>query len=149
MQCCYPFHNDTKECSLRNVHLLRLPAPPWSRSRSGVNWQHPRCWWHARWRSRRVLRWCCRSVAESDHQCSRPSLSPWTSTTARRWHLCWNSGCVGKGEPLCHTPSIAFQHLPPNSARFSYATEGALFISAQLSSDAVSALRKVLALIWL
>ena len=30
-----------------------------------------------------------------------------------------------------------------HSARFSYATEGALFISAQLSSDAVSALRKV------
>ena len=27
--------------------------------------------------------------------------------------------------------------LPPNSARFGYATEGALFISAQLSSDAV------------
>ena len=42
-----------------------------------------------------------------------------------------------------HTPSIAFRHLPPNSARFSYATEGVLFISAQLSSDAVSALRKV------
>ena len=49
----------------------------------------------------------------------------------------------GKG----HTPSIAFQHLPPNSARFSYATKGALFISAQLSSDAVSALRKVRVLI--
>ena len=46
-----------------------------------------------------------------------------------------------------HTPSIAFRHLPPNSARFSYATEGALFISAQLSSDAVSALRKVQVLI--
>ena len=44
---------------------------------------------------------------------------------------------------LLYTPSIAFRHLPPNSARFSYATEGALFISAQLSSDAVSALRKV------
>ena len=29
------------------------------------------------------------------------------------------------------------------TARFSYATEGALFISAQLSSDVVSALRKV------
>ena len=43
--------------------------------------------------------------------------------------------------------SIAFRHLPPNSARFSYATEGALFISAQLSSDAVSALRKVRVLI--
>ena len=42
-----------------------------------------------------------------------------------------------------HTPSIAFRYLPPNSARFSYATEGALFISAQLSTNAVSALRKV------
>ena len=48
---------------------------------------------------------------------------------------------------LQHTPSIAFRHLPPNSARFSYATEGALFISAQLSTDAVSALRKVRVLI--
>ena len=46
-----------------------------------------------------------------------------------------------------HTPTIAFRHLPPNSARFSYATEGALFISAQLSADAVSALRKVRVLI--
>ena len=46
-----------------------------------------------------------------------------------------------------HTPSIAFRHLPPNSARFRYATEGVLFISAQLSSDAVSALRKVPVLI--
>ena len=46
-----------------------------------------------------------------------------------------------------HTPSIAFRHLPPNSARFSYATEGAVFISAQLSTDAVSALRKVWVLI--
>ena len=47
-------------------------------------------------------------------------------------------------QELTHTPSIAFRHLPPNSARFGYgATEGALFISAQLSSDAVSALRKV------
>ena len=48
-----------------------------------------------------------------------------------------------------HTPSIAFRHLPPNSARFSYPTEGALFISAQLSTDAVSALRKVSVLIRL
>ena len=44
-------------------------------------------------------------------------------------------------EDHAHTPSIAFRHLPPNSARFSYATEGALFISAQLSSDAVSGQR--------
>ena len=32
-----------------------------------------------------------------------------------------------------HTPSFAFRHIPPNSARFSNAAEGALFISAQLS----------------
>ena len=48
---------------------------------------------------------------------------------------------------LTHTTSIAFRHLPPNSARISYATEGAHFISAQLSTDAVSALRKVWILI--
>ena len=39
-----------------------------------------------------------------------------------------------------HTPSTAFRHLPPNSAIFGYATGGALFISAQLSGNAVSAL---------
>ena len=44
-------------------------------------------------------------------------------------------------------PCPTLRHLPPNSARFSYATEGALFISAQLSTDAVSALRKVWVLI--
>ena len=38
-----------------------------------------------------------------------------------------------------HTSSLAFRHLPPNSARIGYATEGALFISAQLSTDEVSA----------
>ena len=48
-----------------------------------------------------------------------------------------------------HTPSTAVRHLPPNSARFSYATEGALFLSMQLSTDAVSALRKVWVLIRL
>ena len=48
-----------------------------------------------------------------------------------------------------HTPSIAFHHLPPNAARFGYITEGALFISGQLSTDAVSALRKVWVLIKL
>ena len=50
-------------------------------------------------------------------------------------------------ETLGHTPSTAFRHLPPNSARFGYATEGAFFISAHLSSDVVSALRKVWVLI--
>ena len=41
------------------------------------------------------------------------------------------------------------KHLLPHSARFGYATEGALFISAQLSTDVVSALWKVQVLIWL
>ena len=50
---------------------------------------------------------------------------------------------------LTHTPSTAFRHLPPNSARIGYATEGAVFISAQLSTDAVSALRKVWVLLKL
>ena len=54
-----------------------------------------------------------------------------------------------KTKHKAHTPSIAFQHLPPNSARISYATQGALFISVQLSSDVVSALWKVWVLIWL
>ena len=44
---------------------------------------------------------------------------------------------------MSHTPSIAFQQLPPNSTRFSNATEGALLISTQLSTDIVSALWKV------
>ena len=51
---------------------------------------------------------------------------------------------------LCsHTLSIAFWHLPPDSARFSYATEGVLCISSQsqLSTDAVSTLQKVWVLI--
>ena len=64
----------------------------------------------------------------------------------------WLAVQAGGGElrqQLTHTPSTVFRHLPPNSARFSYTTEGALFISAQLSSDAVSALRKVRVLIWL
>ena len=50
---------------------------------------------------------------------------------------------AGHGMP--HTPSIAFRwHLPPNSARNGYATEGGLFISAQLSAGGVSALLKSL-----
>ena len=48
-----------------------------------------------------------------------------------------------------HTPSIAFRHLPPNSARFSYATERALLISAQLYTDTISAVPKVSVLIRL
>ena len=42
-----------------------------------------------------------------------------------------------------YTLSITFQHPPPNSARIGSATEVALFISAQLSTDAVSTFQKV------
>ena len=49
--------------------------------------------------------------------------------------ITWPAAKVGGHS---HTPSIAFRHPSPNSARFSYATEGALFISTQLSSNAVS-----------
>ena len=60
------------------------------------------------------------------------------------------SGTTSQFCPPCpHTPSIAFRHLPPNSIRFSYATEGALFISTLPSTDVVSALRKVWVLIRL
>ena len=58
--------------------------------------------------------------------------------------LCQNWLCHWR-----HTPSITFQHLPPDSARIVYATEGALFISAQLSTDAVSTLWNVWVLIRL
>ena len=47
------------------------------------------------------------------------------------------------GEVQAHTQSITFWHFPPNSARVAYATEGALFISMQLSTNVVSALWKV------
>ena len=48
---------------------------------------------------------------------------------------------------VCDVVMGAFRHLPPNSARFSYASEEALFISVQLSTDGVSAPRKVWVLI--
>ena len=51
------------------------------------------------------------------------------------------------GEVQAHTPSIVFWRLPPNSARFGDATEGALFISTQLSTNAISTLQKVWVLI--
>ena len=45
--------------------------------------------------------------------------------------------------------SMAFRHLPPNFAKIGYPTEGALFISAQMSNDSDIALRKVWVLIRL
>ena len=78
------------------------------------------------------------------------SLSPsLLEETGRRCQLSQCSVNCFSLDMQPHTPSIAFRHLPPNSATFSYATERALFISAQLSTDAVSALRMVWVLIRL
>ena len=41
-----------------------------------------------------------------------------------------------------YTPGLASWHLPPNTARTAYATEGALYTIVHLSTDAVSAKRK-------
>ena len=46
-----------------------------------------------------------------------------------------------------HTPNIAFRHFLSNSVRTGYSTEGAGNFFAQLSTDAVSAHRRVLVLI--
>ena len=95
-----------------------------------------------------VLCCCCSSSLQKDatsRQCSRYDYDAGVPV---------GSEVVKAGDRvLCcrrvrrHTPIIAFRHLPLNSARFDYATEGALFISAQLSTDPVSALRKVWVLI--
>ena len=81
-----------------------------------------------------LLFWCCKSLL-SQRQLSVLSQRQLSVLSQRQLSV--------------HTPSAAFRHLPPNSARFGYATEGALFISAQLSTDAVSALRKVWVLIYM
>ena len=49
---------------------------------------------------------------------------------------------------LSHTPSIAFRHLPPNSARFSYTTKGALYLHAAVQQHGQCP-PKGLVLIWL
>ena len=73
-----------------------------------------------------------------------------TAATARDfWPRITFAWCLITITQQTHTPSVALRRLPPNSARVGYATEGAVFIPAQLSSDAVSALRKVWVLIRL
>ena len=67
----------------------------------------------------------------------KPLAKGWFQLASVSWPSC--------RQEASHTPSIAFRrHLPPNSARFGYATEGAFFISSQLSTDAISALRSCL-----
>ena len=69
--------------------------------------------------------------------------------TSWRWSVAKTSDCDVTIKHLIHTRSIAFRHPPPISARFTYTTEGVLFISTQLSSNVVSALWKVPVLIGL
>ena len=57
----------------------------------------------------------------------------------------WKPRCVC----VMHILSIAVRHFPPNSARTGYVTEGALFITVQLSTNVVSALWKVWILVRL
>ena len=66
--------------------------------------------------------------SHSEHRFPAPSSKGRMSYTSA-----WSLSTV-------HAPSIAFRHLPPNSARTVYATEGTLFISAQLSTDTVRTL---------
>ena len=72
-------------------------------------------------------------------------ISVCSGSVSDKWHI-WSGDDV---RLLSHTLSTAFRHLPPNSARYSYTTEGILFISLQQSTDVVSALWKVQVLIWL
>ena len=52
------------------------------------------------------------------------------------WHvIIYRQNEPRPGQHQCHAPCLAFRHLPPNSARTGYASERALFISAQLSTD--------------
>ena len=68
-------------------------------------------------------------------------------TGAQDGHLDFHTAPELWSPPVCfvwpfYTASLAFRHRLPNSAGFGYAIEGALFMSAQLSTDFVSALRK-------
>ena len=74
-----------------------------------------------------------------DKEFANASINPWNAGFCTPLNHCIPSGlinCTSMGHGMRHTPSIAFRHLPPNSARFSYATEGVLFICAQLSTVA-------------
>ena len=96
--------------------------------------------------SRLIFPMCCHRLGSIKSGVSGGAFSWWHSHTL---HLFIDLLVVPRWVSRAHIPSIAFRHLPPNSARFSYATEGALFISAQLSTDVVSALWKVQVLIRL
>ena len=63
-----------------------------------------------------------------------------THTHTHKQHLRW---AARRAILQLHTPSIAFHHLPPNSARFSYATEGALKSPRSCPATRSARLRKL------
>ena len=106
------------------------------------------CWWWTWLLLRLLMSSCSLFVPNSFAKLSAVSLP-----SRLQWELCvglnpLQNDCVVSA-CLDHTPSSAFWHLPPNSARTGYAKEGALFISVQLPTDDVSALPKVWVLIRL
>ena len=69
-------------------------------------------------------------------------------TTLLALTLRFRRGCLGSNDTaVAKLQALVYDILPSTTAVFSYATEGALYISAQLSTDAVSAPRKVRVLI--
>ena len=97
------------------------------------------------WAGHALLHWSHRRVLTVLEQICRNKRNVPSSDHCAGRNLTAKSAVLGDA-PI-HTPSIAFGHLPPNSARTGYATKGALFISTQLSTDAVSALWKVWVLV--
>ena len=93
-----------------------------------------------------ALRW----MMEMFYSSHIPDNDPWVGVSQKSFPVClvWfdDDNSVKLRD---RTLSIACWHLPPDSATFGYATEGALFISVQLSTGAVSALQKVWVLIRL
>ena len=74
----------------------------------------------------------------------------WNLLVMQRYHICGPSHFFQSLiSNKCLHPNFAFWHLPPNSARNGHATEGAIFVSTQLSTDAVSTLQNVWALVRL
>ena len=98
--------------------------------------------WNLRWFGKK------KHVSVDNFYCSFCFLaSPWKSNQRLS---------IAKRRPLFvslpygpHSASIAFRHLPPNSASIGYVTAGSFFISVQLFPDAVNALREVWVLIRL
>ena len=69
-------------------------------------------------------------VAMLEHAFYGPGGSLDTEVSGREK---WVAGWLAVWLVPWHTPIVAFQRLSPNSARIVYASEGALFTSAQLS----------------